>query len=90
MSPARASGAITVGATNIADSRASFSNYGSVVALFAPGENIISTWFTGPTDDDSAMVEGNVGYSARRGDVDHGKTAAGTVNQLAQNGLARK
>ncbi|KNZ74945.1 Proteinase R [Termitomyces sp. J132] len=49
MSPARASGAITVGATNIADSRASFSNYGSVVALFAPGENIISTWFTGPT-----------------------------------------
>ena len=43
-SPARATGAITVGATTIADTRASFSNFGSVVDVFAPGQDITSTW----------------------------------------------
>ena len=42
-SPARAASAITVGATAINDSRASFSNYGSCLDLFAPGANITST-----------------------------------------------
>ena len=42
-SPARATSAITVGATAINDSRASFSNYGSCLDLFAPGANITST-----------------------------------------------
>ncbi|KAG5647967.1 hypothetical protein DXG03_007001 [Asterophora parasitica] len=43
-SPARA-----VGATTIADARASFSNYGTVVDIFAPGQNIISTWISSTT-----------------------------------------
>ncbi|GLB42668.1 putative peptidase S8 family protein [Lyophyllum shimeji] len=43
-SPARAPSAVTVGASTIADARASFSNYGSVVDIFAPGQNIISAW----------------------------------------------
>ncbi|GLB45549.1 putative peptidase S8 family protein [Lyophyllum shimeji] len=43
-SPARAPSAVTVGATDINDSRASFSNYGSVVDIFAPGVNVISSW----------------------------------------------
>lgn len=43
-SPARATGAITVGATTIADTRASFSNFGSAVDIFAPGQDITSTW----------------------------------------------
>ncbi|KAI0752918.1 serine protease [Daedaleopsis nitida] len=43
-SPARAASAITVGATDINDSRAGFSNYGSVVNIFAPGVGVISTW----------------------------------------------
>ena len=42
-SPARAASAITVGATTSSDSRASFSNYGSCLDLFAPGSNITST-----------------------------------------------
>ena len=42
-SPARAASAITVGATAINDSRASFSNFGSCLDLFAPGANITST-----------------------------------------------
>ncbi|KAG6918458.1 hypothetical protein DXG01_014335 [Tephrocybe rancida] len=57
-SPARAPSAITVGATNIADARSSFSNYGAVVDIFAPGENIISTWYTGP--DATPLVAGLV------------------------------
>lgn len=48
-SPARAAKAITVGATNIKDSRASFSNFGSCVDLFAPGEGVLSAWSTSST-----------------------------------------
>ncbi|KAG6865201.1 Basic amino-acid permease, partial [Termitomyces sp. Mi166 len=48
VSPAGADGAITVDASNIADARAWFPNYGSVIDLFAPGQNIISAGNTGP------------------------------------------
>ncbi|KAL4867023.1 hypothetical protein BDV12DRAFT_128073 [Aspergillus spectabilis] len=43
-SPASAPNALTVAASNRANSRASFSNYGSVVDIFGPGENILSAW----------------------------------------------
>jgi len=43
-SPARAPAAITVGATDASDVRASFSNYGQCLDLFAPGVSITSTW----------------------------------------------
>ena len=42
-SPARATSAITVGATSNSDTRASFSNFGACVDLFAPGVSITST-----------------------------------------------
>ncbi|XP_030845386.1 uncharacterized protein LOC764063 [Strongylocentrotus purpuratus] len=45
-SPARASSAITVGATDSSDKRSSFSNYGSCLDIFAPGTSITSTWYT--------------------------------------------
>ncbi len=45
-SPARAPSAITVGASTSADARASYSNYGSCVDLFAPGSSITSAWNT--------------------------------------------
>jgi cerevisin len=48
-SPARAPTANTVGASTIADARASFSNYGSVVDIWAPGQNVISTYGTSDT-----------------------------------------
>lgn len=41
-SPARVREAITVGSTTSADARSSFSNYGSVVDIFAPGTEILS------------------------------------------------
>ncbi|CDO71616.1 hypothetical protein BN946_scf184911.g86 [Trametes cinnabarina] len=42
--PARADGVVTVGASTIADARASFSNYGPVLDICAPGEHILSSW----------------------------------------------
>ncbi|KAJ2918786.1 hypothetical protein MD484_g1573, partial [Candolleomyces efflorescens] len=50
ISPAHVSGVITVGASTIDDKRAWFSNYGSVVDVFAPGEYIISAWNKTATD----------------------------------------
>jgi len=48
-SPARAPQALTIGATTSTDARASYSNYGSCVNLFAPGSSITSAWSTSPT-----------------------------------------
>ncbi|HZX81237.1 MAG TPA: S8 family peptidase [Lysobacter sp.] len=48
-SPARASGAYTVGSTSSNDYRSSFSNYGSCVNIFAPGSSIRSAWHTSTT-----------------------------------------
>ncbi|OLR91987.1 S8 family peptidase [Actinokineospora bangkokensis] len=48
-SPARVSEAITVGATTSTDARASYSNYGSLIDVFAPGSSITSTWNTSDT-----------------------------------------
>jgi subtilisin family serine protease len=45
-SPARTGEAITVGATTDTDARASFSNFGGCVDIFAPGQNITSSWLT--------------------------------------------
>ena len=43
-SPAGAEGAVTVGASTLNDGRASFSNFGPCVDIFAPGANILSTY----------------------------------------------
>jgi len=41
-SPARVPGVLTVGVISINDAKTNFSNYGSVVDIFAPGEDIVS------------------------------------------------
>lgn len=43
-SPARVSEALTVGATTSSDAKASYSNYGTCLDLFAPGSQITSAW----------------------------------------------
>jgi subtilisin family serine protease len=48
-SPADVPEAITVGATDINDAFATFSNYGSLVDISAPGVNITSAWITSTT-----------------------------------------
>ncbi len=48
-SPARVGAAITVGSSTSSDAKSSFSNYGSVVDIFAPGSSITSAWHTSDT-----------------------------------------
>jgi aqualysin 1 len=48
-SPASEPSAITVGATTSTDARASYSNYGTCLDLFAPGSSIKSAWNTSST-----------------------------------------
>lgn len=45
-SPARTAAAITVGATTNTDARASYSNFGACLDIFAPGSSITSAWYT--------------------------------------------
>jgi subtilisin family serine protease len=69
-SPARVTEALTVGASTPTDTRSSSSNYGPVVDLYAPGQNILSAWIT--SDTASATLSGSsmstphvVGVAAR-------------------------
>ncbi|KAF3924646.1 Oryzin [Arthrobotrys entomopaga] len=48
-SPASAKDAITVGATDIGDGLADFSNYGFYIDILAPGVDILSSWATSNT-----------------------------------------
>jgi subtilisin family serine protease len=48
-SPGRTASAITVGATTSTDARASYSNYGTCLDIFAPGTSITSAWYTSNT-----------------------------------------
>jgi len=49
-SPSRVAAVIAVGATNRSDTRADYSNFGRCVALFAPGEDIVSDYGTSDTN----------------------------------------
>ncbi|KAK8141349.1 subtilisin-like serine protease [Beauveria asiatica] len=49
-SPASEPSVCTVGATDSSDRRSSFSNYGKVLDIFAPGTGILSTWINGGTN----------------------------------------
>jgi hypothetical protein len=55
-SPARVAAALTVGASDINDVQASFSNFGTCVDLYAPGVNITSSW--GTTDIATNTISG--------------------------------
>ena len=48
-SPARVTEAITVGASDSSDMKASYSNYGKCVDIYAPGTNIKSAWIGSTT-----------------------------------------
>jgi len=55
-SPARAPSALTVGATTNTDAKASYSNFGTCLDLFAPGSSITSAYYT--TDTATATMSG--------------------------------
>jgi subtilisin family serine protease len=50
VSPASASGTLTVAASTSTDARATYSNYGSCVDVYAPGSSITSDWNNGGTN----------------------------------------
>jgi len=52
-SPASAKSAIAVGASNNIDQKATFSNHGRCMSLFAPGQSITSTWIGNPDADNT-------------------------------------
>lgn len=55
-SPARVREAMTIGATDVTDKKASWSNYGNCVDWFAPGVGITSAWFDSLTS--TKMISG--------------------------------
>ncbi len=67
-SPARVTEAITVGATTSSDGKAYYSNYGSVLDIFAPGSSITSAWNSGDsatnTIDGTSMASPHVAGAA--------------------------
>ncbi|MET7494201.1 S8 family peptidase [Streptomyces sp900116325] len=55
-SPARVPEAITVASSTVDDEQSSFSNYGSVVDIYAPGSDITSSW--NDSDDATTTISG--------------------------------
>lgn len=96
-SPASSPNAITVGATQEGDGRASYSNYGSVVDVFAPGSQIVSTWFTSNnafhtlsgTSMASPHVAGIAAYLIADEGLAGSSQVTARIKQLAQRGIVR-
>ncbi|HYW08363.1 MAG TPA: S8 family peptidase [Longimicrobium sp.] len=92
VSPASAPAVTTVAASTSTDARASYSNYGSCVDLYAPGSSITSTWLNGGTNTISgtSMASPHVAgvaamYKGTYGDVGQSTINSWIVNNATQN-----
>lgn len=91
-SPARAASAITIGATDQSDNRASYSNFGSCVDMYAPGSAITSAWISGSSSTRSlsgtSMASPHVaGLAARLQQAQPGITVSGIAQTLTTSNV---
>jgi subtilisin family serine protease len=87
VSPASAANATTVAASTSTDAKASYSNWGSCVELYAPGSSITSTWLNGGTNTISgtSMASPHVAgvaalYKATYGDASYSTIRSWLIN----------
>ncbi len=92
-SPASTAAALTVGATTITDARASYSNFGTCVDIFAPGDAIVSDYFG--ADDATATMSGTsmatphvTGVAALYLSANPSATPAAVASALTSNATA--
>jgi hypothetical protein len=95
VSPARVPEAITVGATTMADARASFSNFGTCVDIFAPGQDIPSLGIGSLNDvqvfSGTSMASPHVaGVAALYLSANPGKTPAQVAAALTMGSIPNK
>ena len=87
VSPAGAASAFTVAATTSTDARASYSNYGTCVDVFAPGSSIPSVWLDGTsrTLSGTSMAAPHAAGVAALYKATHGETATSTLDAWLKN-----
>lgn len=94
VSPASAANATTVAASDRTDTRASFSNYGSCVNIYAPGVSITSAWHSSNTATNTisgtSMASPHVAgaaalYKARNGDASYTTIRNWLINNASTN-----
>jgi subtilisin family serine protease len=87
VSPAGAASAFTVAATTSTDARASYSNYGTCVDIFAPGSSIPSVWLDGTsrTLSGTSMAAPHAAGVAALYKATHGETATSTLDAWLKN-----
>ncbi|MEJ7761028.1 MAG: S8 family peptidase [Gemmatimonadaceae bacterium] len=92
VSPASAPNATTVAASTSTDAKASYSNFGSCVELYAPGSSIKSTWLNGGTNTISgtSMASPHVAgvgalYKATFGDASFSTIRTWIINNSTAN-----
>ncbi|MFD9719369.1 S8 family peptidase [Streptomyces sp. NPDC059076] len=86
-SPASAAGALSIAASDSADNKASFSNYGQCVDLYGPGVNVLSTRSGGGTTTMSgtSMAAPHVAGVAALYKSTYGEASSPTVNNWIIN-----
>jgi subtilisin family serine protease len=87
VSPASAPAVTTVAASTITDARASYSNYGSCVDLYAPGSDITSTWLNGGTRtlSGTSMASPHVAAVGGLYKTVYGNAASSTIDAWIKN-----